>query len=204
MIDGQRLSLPTGTRRDYRLRQQRPQGYNDPGHAHELTFSCYRRIPFLSKDRTCEWLAEAIDNARTSLRYSLWAYVFMPEHVHLIIHPQEKIYNDSDFLKAVKETVSRKAVQYLKQRAPNWLSHIRVTRGRRVEHHFWQPGRGHDRNVERSRTLQAMIDYIHMNPVRRRLVERAIDWKWSSAGWVAGQPLNPLHPDPIPWDWLEE
>ena len=31
-----------------------------------------------------------------------------------------------------------------------------------------------------------MIEYIHANPVRRGLVERAEDWEWSSARWYAG------------------
>ena len=36
---------------------------------------------------------------------------------------------------------------------------------------------------------------IHNNPVRRGLVARAEDWKWSSAGWFEGK--NPLRPDPL-------
>ncbi len=36
------------------------------------------------------------------------------------------------------------------------------------------------------RTLAAMIDYIHQNPVRRGLCERATDWEWSGARWYAG------------------
>jgi hypothetical protein len=32
---------------------------NTPGHAHELTFSCYQRFPFLKAERTCQWLADA-------------------------------------------------------------------------------------------------------------------------------------------------
>jgi len=40
-----------------------------------------------------------------------------------------------------------------------------------------------------------MIEYIHNNPVRRGLVSRAEDWKWSSAGWHEGK--NSLRPDPI-------
>lgn len=186
---------------DYRLRQQRPRAYNEPGHAHELTFSCYRRFPFLRKERTCQWLADSIADARERLNYAVWGYVFMPEHMHMIVYPIEKIYDDSDFLKAVKEPVSRKAVQFLKKNSPDWLTRIRVTRGRRVEHHIWQPGRGHDRKINQTTTLLAMLDYIHMNPVRRGLVERAVDWKWSSAGWFAGKPLNDLQPDRIPWNW---
>ncbi len=189
---------------DYRLRQYRPRGYNDPGHAHKLTCSCYRRYPLLSKDRSCEWLANAVDFARHELNYAVWAYVFMPDHVHLIVWPRARSYNDSNFLKRVKEPVSREAMPYLKAHAPEWLPRLRVQRGQKVEHHFWQPGRGYDRNIEQGRTLRTMIDYIHLNPVRKGLVTQAKDWKWSSAGWFEGQPLNELRPDPIPFDWLEE
>jgi putative transposase len=187
----------------YQDRQQRPTAYNDPGHAHELTFSCYRKYPFLT-ERTCPWLSQAIRNACRKLNYALWAYVFMPDHVHLIVWPRDRLYEDSDFLTAVKTPVSRRAVRYLRKEAPEWLEKIRVHRGTKVEHHFWQPGRGHDRNITTSRTLLKMIDYIHQNPVRRGLVELARDWKWSSAGWFEGLMMNDLKPDPIPWDWLED
>lgn len=185
-------------------RLQRPRAYNEPGQAHELTFSCYQRFAFLSKERTCKWLADAIRAARDELGYALWAYVFMPDHVHLIVFPVDREYDDSVFLKQVKEPVSRDAVKYLKREAPEWLPRIRRRRGKKVEHNFWQPGRGHDRNIDNPQTLRYMIDYIHLNPVRRGLVECAKDWKWSSAGWFEGMPLNDLQPDPIPWDWLEE
>jgi putative transposase len=189
---------------DFRDRLQRPRGYNDPGHAHELTFSCYQKYEFLSKERTCCWLADELDRVRKKLNYALYAYVFMPDHVHLIVMPQEALYDTSEFLKQLKEPVSRKAVQFLKRESPDWIARIRVQRGKRIEHHFWQPGRGHDRNILKGKTLQLMIEYTHMNPVRRKLVTSARDWKWSSAGWFEGCPLNALKPDPIPRDWLED
>jgi putative transposase len=48
---------------------------------------------------------------------------------------------------------------------------------------YWQGGSGCDRNLERAETVLAAIDYLHRNPVRRGLVERAVDWQWSSARW---------------------
>jgi len=33
--------------------------------------------------------------------------------------------------------------------------------------------------------VMSAIDYLHDNPVRRRLCRAAIDWKWSSARWYA-------------------
>ena len=146
---------------DFRDRLQRPRGYNDPGHAHELTFSCYQKYAFLSKERTCCWLADELDRVRKKLNYALYAYVFMPDHIHLIVMPQEELYDTSEFLKQLKEPVSRKAVQFLKQESPGWLARIRVQHGNKAEHHFWQPGRGHDRNILKGKTLQSMIEYTH-------------------------------------------
>ena len=60
---------------------------------------------------------------------------------------------------------------------------------------IWQPGGGYDRNVIDLSTVQEMIDYIHANPVRRGLVERAIDWEYSSARWYVG-----IRPVPIEMD----
>ena len=51
--------------------------YNDPGHAHALTFSCFKRQSFLSKDGSRKWLIEAIDRARFKHRFHIWAYVIM-------------------------------------------------------------------------------------------------------------------------------
>ena len=45
-----------------------------------------------------------------------------------------------------------------------------------------------------------MIDYIHANPVRRQLVEKPEDWKWSSAGW--SDEKNSLKPDAIDFGGL--
>jgi putative transposase len=72
--------------------------FNEPGHAHELTFSCYRRLPLLARDRTRVWLAEAIAAARARQQFELWAYVFMPEHVHPLVYPRRRDYQISSIL----------------------------------------------------------------------------------------------------------
>ena len=82
--------------------------FNDPGHAHELTFTCYRNYHFLASDRTCGWLAEAIEEARIDQDFALWAFVFMPDHVHLIVWPRRLIYSVAGILKATKSPVGRR------------------------------------------------------------------------------------------------
>jgi putative transposase len=188
---------------DFRVRQKRRHTFNEPGHAHELTFSCYSGFPFLNSERTCLWLADSINQARKNLNFALWAFVFMPEHVHMIVYPRDPIYEVEDIRKAIKEPVARKAIRHFAQHSPQWSPRITRRRGERTERLFWQSGGGFDRNITESKTLLAMIDYIHLNPVRRGLVTRARDWRWSSARWFEGIIDLPLVPDPIPPEWLD-
>ncbi len=164
--------------------------YNEPGQPRELTFSCYRHYAFLARDRTRQWLCEALDEARAEFGFQLWAYVFMPEHVHVLVYPGDAPQQMSRFLQAAKELVARKAIRYLKANTPEWLARITVREGARVRHRFWQPGGGYDRNITSAEALRGVVDYIHANPVRRGLVARAEEWEWSSARWYAG--LRPV------------
>ena len=134
--------------------------YDDPGQPRELTFYCYRHFEFLGRDRTREWFCEALDEARTKFAIQLWAYVVMPEHVHVLVYPGDAPERMSGFLQAVKEPVARKAIGYLKSNAPAWLARVTVREGRRLRHRFWQPGGGYDRNITSTEALRAMIDYI--------------------------------------------
>ncbi len=170
--------------------------YNEPGQPRELTFSCYRHYPFLDRDRTREWFCEALDEARKKSAFQLWAYVVMPEHVHVLVYPGDTPERMSAFLQALKEPVARKAIRYLKSHAPDWLARVTVREGSRLRHRFWQPGGGYDRNITSIEALRAVIDYIHANPVRRGLVARAEDWEWSSARWYAGLRPVRLEMDP--------
>ena len=184
----------------WRHRRMRRPAANDPGHVHELTFSCFRGFSFLRAERTCQWLVDAINAAREQHHFSLWAYVFMPNHVHLLIYPNEPDYDVSAILKAIKQPVGTHAIKYLKQHAPHWLERIIVKHRNRIERRFWQPGGGFDRNAIDPLVILAMIEYIHGNPVRKELVENPEDWKWSSAGWVEGK--NSLRPDPVDFGGL--
>jgi putative transposase len=169
---------------------------NTPGHAHELTFSCYRGLRLLSRDRTRRWLIEAIDGARHKSHFDLWAYVIMPEHAHILLYPGEPRDSVSSVLWRIKQPVGQKAIDFLERNAPHWLQHLTVRRADgTLERHFWQPGGGYDRNVVEQATLGRMIEYIHMNPVRRGLVERPEDWEWSSARWYVGISPVPLEID---------
>lgn len=174
------MRLPDGTVRKLRRSSE------DPGCAHELTFSCYRRLPLLGRDRTRRWFIQALDAARRKHKLELWAYVIMPEHLHILFVPLDPNYRIRRVLQSVKQPVMRRAINFLREDNPAWLIKLRAS-GANGGYHFWQPGGGYDRNVNNAKTAWSIIEYIHNNPVQRGLVESPTAWPWSSARWYAGE-----------------
>jgi len=145
--------------------------YDVPGHAHYLTFSCFRGMPFLGKDRSREWTVGAIAAARRAKGFDLWAYVLMPEHVHLLVLPREGA-RISEILKCVKQSVARRAVHWVRANRPAFLAVMRDQQpSGRSCYRFWQPGGGYDRNIWTAEELHEKVRYIHANPVRRGIVD---------------------------------
>lgn len=98
--------------------------FNDPGHAHELTFCCYHGYKLLAKDRSREWFVEALDRARRIHHFLLFAYVIMPEHAHILTVPERWEYKVSKFLKSAKKGVSQRAFSFLERERPDWLERL--------------------------------------------------------------------------------
>jgi len=172
--------------------------YNIAGHAHELTFSCFRNRKFLSKKRTCEYLVESIIKAKEKHCFSLWAYVFMPNHIHLLIRPRKKNYSISSILQSIKQPVAARAISYLKRENPFGLKHLATGQQDR-QYRFWQKGGGYDRNITRTDTLIEAVKYMHLNPVRKGLVDAPARWYYSSAAAWASTANGPLPIDRSDW-----
>jgi len=170
--------------------------HNEPGHAHELTFTCFRGRAFLLGDHARQWLVDAIQLARRKHEFHVWAYVFMPEHVHLLIWPTKVEYNVSSVLSTIKLSVTRKALSHVRKNAPHFLERMADAQPNgEIHYRFWQRGGGYDRNSTEPTTIWNQIDYIHANPVRRGLCTHAEDWYWSSAGVYAGLREGPISVD---------
>jgi putative transposase len=192
------MRLPDGRVRKFR------RSSGEPAEAHELTFSCYHGLPLLSKDRSRQWVIDALARARTTLDFELPAYVIMPEHVHALLLTNSEKYDVATILKCIKQPVAQRAVSYVRKNAPEWLNWLRVPGSdKSVVHRFWQQGGGYDRSVVTPRTAWASVEYIHANPVRRGLVDTPTDWVWSSARWYAGLDDVKLEMDECPPDVVQ-
>jgi putative transposase len=137
-----------------------------------------------------------MDAACEAEHMKLVAFV-MPEHVHLLLCPLSKDPRIDIFLKRVKRPVSVTARDDLRQSSSRLLPRRTVQeRPGKTVFRFWQEGPGDDRNLQTCEAVQASIDYIHTNPVKRKLCKIAATWRWSSARQYEfpGEPTDPALP----------
>ena len=104
----------------------------------------------------------------------------MPDHVHLLIFPRSENYSISAILLSIKQSTSRRELNYIRKYGPNKLKFF-ATGQKNTKYRFWQDGGGYDKNVTITKAIINIVKYIHNNPVRIGFVDKAIDWKWSSA-----------------------
>ena len=156
--------------------------YNTPGHAHELTFSCYRRIPFFIDRLACAKFLFELNQGREDFSFLLWAYVIMPNHIHLLIWPTKNDYNIAKITKSIKGRLAKKYLTHLKETKNTFiLNQCSVVEKGMNKHRFWQRGGGFDRNLWNPKAIHDSIGYIEANPVRLRFVSTPEEWLWSSA-----------------------
>ena len=60
--------------------------------------------------------------------------------------------------------------------------------------HFWQP-RFYDFNVWSKEKVREKLEYMHANPVKRKLVQHPKDWPWSSFSFYAKREMGLIRID---------
>lgn len=144
-------------------------------------------ITLVAKDRLAVFQAEAIkkvtcdalNEARNSGGFLIFAYVIMPEHLHLITSQPK---SSADVLRYVKGITARRVIDYLRE--GNYQSSLaklqHPDRKRKHTHSLWQQEKNVFSIFSEAAFMQK-VNYVHLNPVRAGLVERATDYRWSSA-----------------------
>ena len=147
------------------------------GDLHFVTFSCYRRRSYLGTPRARHRFVQILDQVRTRHRFLLIGYVVMPEHIHLLLS-EPKRGNPSKALQVLKQKVSR-ALRKRPKKSPAAQLQLPFVRSKLDAPAFWQR-RFYDFNVWSDKKLREKLDYMHRNPVQRKLVVHPKDWPWSS------------------------
>jgi len=116
-------------------------------------------------------LAGSIQSRRTQHHFLLTAWVFLPDHWHAIVMPP------------YPSTISR-VMESIKVSSTRQINMLRGDRGL-----LWQ-GRFFDRALRTVKEYHEKVEYIHLNPVKRGLVTKPEEWRWSSIPDYAGAPLQ--------------
>ena len=143
-----------------------------------ITIVTKDRLPVFRTDQVKEIICRAIDEARKSAGFLLFAYVIMWDHMHLLTSRPS---TTSNVLRVLKGITARRLIDYLKENGHSSslakLQH--QVRDQNYRYSLWQT----EKNVLpvfSEGMFMEKVNYIHQNPVRAGLSERAEDYQWSS------------------------
>jgi REP element-mobilizing transposase RayT len=128
--------------------------------------------PFwLQETRVANMLAKALRYGE-AVRQSYWLYawVIMPNHVHVILRPRIELPS---------------LMRWLKGRTGHMANRMLGRTGTP----FWQD-ESFDHWIRSDEELHNLIKYVEENPVKAGLVELPKQWPWSSAGFIAADDTN--------------
>lgn len=117
---------------------------------------------WLSDQRIARLVSEEIRGVDLAELGKVFAYVVMPNHVHVLLQPSQEL---SRVTKRVKGRTARAANLILGRTGMD----------------FWRD-ESFDHWIRNAAEFEKVRTYIERNPVKAGLVMRAENWKWSSAG----------------------
>ncbi|MBT3337973.1 MAG: transposase [Anaerolineae bacterium] len=142
-------------------------------------------LPLFDKPEIAEIILNSLRFLQKENRITLYAYVIMKTHLHLVASGD----NLSKEIARFRSFTSRKSIDYFNENGQQGilqqLSQQKLSHRKDREHQFWQEGVQPKRIYDRKMMIQKVI-YIHHNPVRKEYVEKPADWLYSSAGDYAG------------------
>ncbi|RKS13844.1 transposase [Flavobacterium sp. 120] len=130
-------------------------------------------------------IIESLDYCIKNKGMILYGYVIMSNHIHLIIQSEDGKLSDliRDFKKFTAKNILDK-IQAVPESRKEWmlerfkLAAEKHTRNKNYQ--FWQYG-NHAEEIYSNKFMWSKLDYIHLNPVRAGLVEKASHYIYSSA-----------------------
>ncbi|HEV2350592.1 MAG TPA: transposase [Terriglobia bacterium] len=154
-------------------------------HLHYLTRSTYGRARRFDSERFKRRWVRTLDEWRSELGFKIVGYVLMPEHFHLLIWPSVEP-NPSQIVQKLEDRTALFILKNLKENAAypgcgKMLGRVRLppTVHPHAPFRVGQRG-GCDLNIGSPKKRLEKLNYMHNNPVARKLVEKPGDWAWSS------------------------
>lgn len=127
-------------------------------------------------------LRESVRSVRKRHPFTIHGWVVLPDHLHCVLElpPQDADY--ATRWRLVKADFSKNI------HATEFRSEVRRRRGERGiwQRRFWE------HRIRDERDFRAHMDYVHINPVKHGLVDRVMDWPYSTFHWLVKMGIYPL------------
>jgi putative transposase len=150
-----------------------------PGAAYFVTSTIVDFVAIFVKRAYVDVVIGNLNFYRKKYKFKLYAYVIMPEHLHLVIHPVHAS-NIRDIMTDFKSYTSKKLTTQLhRDKRSEILNQLERFASSRIRHPFPTEG-NRPIGIYTQRILRSKIDYVHANPLRRKLVDDLADYPYSS------------------------
>ncbi len=156
----------------------------NPSVVYFLTFTVKNYYYIFDRHNRFEILSDSLKYCQKNKGLKLHAYVFMLNHIHLIVYSADTI----SFIRDFKKFTSKEIQKNIIATEPDVLTLFDAGGG---GYEFWEKT-NMPKVIENDRYLLQKMDYIHKNPVRKQYVKRPEDWVWSSANPESELKVEPL------------
>ena len=165
--------------------------FNNPSAAYFVSFATVNWVDVFTRQVYYNVLSESVSYCRKNKGMELFAYCFMPSHVHFIFRSSKE--DPAGLLRDYKTHTSKKILKTIldheQESRKEWMLSIfdmaAKKKGNVKQYQFWQH---HNKPIELWSTIviKQKLDYIHNNPVMSGFVTEPTAWKYSSARNIAG------------------
>jgi putative transposase len=158
----------------------------EPDKPHFLTCTVVEWLPVFTRPETVQIILDSWAYLKAHEGMQLYGYVVLENHLHFVAQAPRLERCVASF----KSYTARQIVDLLRERqAERLLTRLRFSRRAHKsdrEYQFWHEG-VHAELVFSEAMMRQKLDYIHANPVKRGYVDRAEQWRYSSARNYAGE-----------------
>ena len=144
------------------------------GGTYFFTVVTYNRLPILANPDARRILRTAWSRVQAKYPFRVDAICLLPEHIHTIWTMPDGDGNFSLRWKEIKRLFSTGFLQEIGPGETRNASRLRSGEAAIWQRRFWE------HMIRDEKDLNRHLDYIHYNPVKHGLVNRAADWEWSS------------------------
>lgn len=129
-----------------------------------VTAGTYQKQKYFNTPTLLTRLTNLLLNLAEAYSWMIQAWAVFPNHYHFVAESR-------------KPETLRRLIRELHSRSALALNREQDAVGRKVWFQYWES------QLTFHRSVLARLNYVHQNPVRHKLVSKASQYKWCSAGW---------------------